>query len=79
MKKIDKGKKWTVKNNDKCYLRLSMKGIRLRGEKFSGIQGPPGFVGKRWFGPIIPLIIGILGNMGFPAQMIFETQVRCIY
>lgn len=51
------------------YLGLSVKGIRLRGGKLSGIQGPaPGFVGKRWFGPIIPFIIGILGNMGFPTN-----------
>ena len=57
------------------YLGLSVKGIRLRGGKFSGMQGPaPGFVGKRWFGPIMPLIIGILGNMGFPAHMVYELN-----
>ena len=58
------------------YLGLSSKGIRLRGEKLSGMQGPaPGFVGKRWLGPIIPLIIGILGNMGFPTQTIEQGEL----
>lgn len=56
------------------YLGLSVKGIRLRGGKVSGIQGPaPGFVGKRWFGPIIPFIIGIRGNMGFPTN---DSEVK---
>lgn len=51
------------------YLGLSVKGIWFRGGKLSAMQGPaPGFVGKRWAGPIIPLIVGILGNMGFPAR-----------
>lgn len=55
------------------YLGLSVKGIRLRGAKSSGMQGPaPGFEGKRWFGPIMPLIIGILGNMEFP-----EHDTKC--
>ena len=49
------------------YLGLSVKGIRWRGEKLSGMQGPPGFVGNLWLGPIIPFIMGIRTNMGFPA------------
>lgn len=57
------------------YLGLSVKGIRLWGGKFSGMQGPAlGFVGKRWFGPIIPFIIGILGNTEFPRDMILKVN-----
>lgn len=51
------------------YLGLSVKGIWFRGGKLSAMQGPaPCFAGKRWAGPIIPFIVGILGNMGFPAR-----------
>lgn len=59
-----------------CYLGLSVKGIRFRGEKLCGMQGPvAGFAGKRGFGPLIPLIIGVLGNIGLPTHTI-DTNMK---